>query len=238
MWRVALLAIWSVISVIAVEFVVSTIMLLFLGENMNQPLWSAVYSGLVYTLALILILWVPPKLIKKWRRPTKRELGVKGEVGWTDILLSPIAYVVATFLAAGLIAIFNNFAWFNAGEAQSTGFGLYMNAPERIIAFITLVIVAPIAEEVIFRGWLYGKIRDRLHGSLPEWAGILIATLIVSLAFGVAHLQWNVGVNVFALSVVLCALREVTGKIYAGIFTHMIKNGVAFYLLYIIGFGV
>ena len=52
------------------------------------------------------------------------------------------------------------------------------------------------------------------------------------------HFQWNVGVNVFALSVVLCALREITGTIYAGILTHMIKNGVAFYLLYLVGIGM
>ena len=41
--------------------------------------------------------------------------------------------------------------------------------------------------------------------------------------------------NVFALSVALCVLREITGTIYAGILTHMIKNGVAFYLLYVMG---
>ncbi len=232
---------WAIISIIAVEFVLGLVMTLILGDKLDTPMWSAVYSAVVYALALLLIIFVPPKLMKKWqigKKSTREDLGLSGEPTWTDIGLSPVAYVAATLLAAGLIAIFNNFAWFNAGEAQSTGFGLYMTAPERLVAFITLVVVAPIAEEIIFRGWLYDKIRTQLNGHMSEWAGILIATLLVSVAFGVVHLQWNVGVNVFALSVVLCLLREVTGTIYAGIFTHMIKNAVAFYLLYILGFGV
>ena len=66
---------------------------------------------------------------------------------------------------------------------------------------------------------------------------MVISIFLVSLLFGIVHLQWNVGVNVFAMSIVLCGLREITGTVYAGILTHMIKNGVAFYLLYILGIG-
>ena len=105
-----------------------------------------------------------------------------------------------------------------------------MSGGERVIAFLVLVVIAPIFEEIIFRGWLYGKLRAKMEAP--------IAIVIVSLLFGIMHFQWNVGVNVFALSVVLCALREITGTIYAGILTHMIKNGVAFYLLYLVGIGM
>ena len=94
---------------------------------------------------------------------------------------------------------------------------------------MALVIIAPIMEELLFRGWLYGKLRLKI----PKVAAIVTTSLL----FGLVHMQWNVGVNVFAMSVVLCALREVTGTIYAGILTHMIKNGVAFYLLFVLGIG-
>lgn len=239
---------WATASIIAVEFLMSLLMTAILGEQLATPMWSAVYSAVVYALALILIIFVPPRVMAKWKigkksgefspkKSTREDLGLRGEPTWMDIGLSPIAYIVSTLFAAGMVALFSNFSWFNAGEAQSTGFGLYMSAPERLVAFITLVVIAPVAEEIIFRGWLYDKIRTRLGGKMPEWAGVLVSTLVVSVMFGVVHLQWNVGVNVFALSVVLCLLREVTGTIYAGIFTHMIKNAVAFYLLYIMGFG-
>ena len=106
---------------------------------------------------------------------------------------------------------------------------------DRILAFLTLVVIAPIAEEIIFRGWLYGKLREKLNGRLSEMWGIILSAFITSLLVGLVHLQWNVGVNVFALSIVLCAMREITGTIYAGMLTHMLKNGLAFYLIYVIG---
>ena len=88
---------------------------------------------------------------------------------------------------------------------------------------------------MIFRGWLYGKLREKMSESMSEAASIVISSLLVSVLFGTIHMQWNVGLNVFALSLVMCGLREVTGTIYAGILLHMLKNGLAFYLLYVIG---
>ena len=132
------------------------------------------------------------------------------------------------------MTLFTIFPWFDAGQTQELGFSTYLSGGDRTIAFITLVVVAPIAEEIIFRGWLYGKLREKLNGVLPEYAGKIVSILLTSALFGLIHFQWNVGVNVFCLSVVLCVMREITGTIYAGILTHMIKNCVAFYLLYVI----
>ena len=262
---ITLMCAWVVVSVITVQFVVGYLMIHFLGiERFNKPMWTAVYSAISYTIALALVIIAPlllrrehvrkklhkstgddrekPKLKKSdlvkrklLRSEMRMELGLSGLPTWTDIGLSPIGFIVSLFLAAALVGLFSSFPWFNANEVQDVGFSLYMSSGDRIIAFLTLVVMAPIAEEIIFRGWLYGKIRERLTGRVPEAVGTIISILIVSVLFGLVHLQWNVGVNVFALSVVLCVLREITGTIYAGILTHMIKNGVAFFLLYVLG---
>jgi len=60
-----------------------------------------------------------------------------------------------------------------------------------------------------------------------------VAALVTSLVFAAVHGQWNVAIDTFALSLVLCALREVTGTIWAGILLHMFKNAIAFYVLFI-----
>ena len=73
---------------------------------------------------------------------------------------------------------------------------------------------------------MYGKLRSRLS-AIP-------AIIIVSALFGLMHGQWNVGVVVGIMSVFMCIARELTGTIYAGILIHMIKNGVAFYFLYVV----
>ena len=113
---------------------------------------------------------------------------------------------------------------FNLQETQDVGFrmeSLYSNA-DKMVAFAALVILAPIAEELIFRGYLYGK-----------GLSAIPAIILVSVLFGFMHGQWNVGIVVGVMSIFLCIARELTGTIYAGILMHMIRNGLAFYLLYI-----
>ena len=218
---------WVLASIVSSQLFIGYPMLWLLGsDNFELPIWSAIYSALSYILALVLIIFIPPKLSQKWA--TNREsLGLQNLPTWTDIGLSPIGFVVGNILALLFAALFSFFPWFDANEAQNIGFTTYLIGGDRIIAFIALVVIAPIAEETIFRGWLYGKLRAKQSAPL--------AILLTSLLFALVHFQWNVGVNVFALSIVLCGLREITGTIYAGILTHMLKNGIAFYLLYIIG---
>lgn len=254
--KIALMCLWVAISVIAVQYLIGYLMILILGvDRFTQPVFTAVFSAVSYVLAMFLIIWAPPKLMISWKTKKRstskkavskevtaqetslKDLGIIGWPTWTDVGLGPVGFIVSTLFAAGLVWLFTLFPWFNAEEVQDVGFNVYMDGGDRVIAFFTLVVVAPIAEEIIFRGWLYGKVRTTLHNKIPEQYNILLSILIVSVLFGVIHLQWNVGVNVFALSVVACALREITGTIYAGILTHMIKNGVAFYLLYVLGVG-
>ncbi len=222
--KILLMCLWVFASLVAAQLIIGFGMVLVLGrETFLQPVWTAIYSALSYIAAGALIIFVP----KRWTKLSRDGLGLKGLPTWTDIGLSPVGFIVSLALAAGLVAIFSIFPWFNAEEFQDVGFSVYLTGGERIIAFLTLVVIAPIAEEIIFRGWLYGKIREK-------W-GIIPSILVVSFLFALIHFQWNVGVNVFCLSIVLCGLREITGTIYAGILTHMIKNGVAFYLVYVLG---
>ena len=193
---------------------------------------QASYSCITYLLALVIMLGIPALLRKKFKnhplleKTSREELGLKGLPTWTDILLSPIGFIIQLVFSAALVMLFSKiFPWFNAAEAQEVGFSDLYSIGDKIIAFFIIAIIAPIAEEIIFRGYLYGKLRKRLN--LP------ISILLVSLLFAVLHGQWNVGVNVFAVSIVLCSLREITGTIYAGILVHIIKNAVAFYLLFI-----
>lgn len=227
--------IWVFSAVVVSQLVVGYLMLWILGkEGFSTTVATAIYSALSYVVALLLIILVPIKLLKKWKTD-RVELGLNETPTWTDIGLALVGFVVATFFAALLVNLFSMIPGFDADQVQNTGFSVYMSSWERIVAFFTLVVIAPIAEEIIFRGWLYGKLREKFTGRMSEKVGILVSILLVSALFGLVHFQWNVAVNVFALSVVLCGLREITGTIYASILTHMIKNGVAFYLVYVLG---
>ena len=197
-------------------------------EVLDSPITNTLFSIISYCLAIVLIIWLPPKILKKKISASSREsLGLSGLPTWTDIGLAPIGYIVSVSIAMGITAIFNLMPWFNANEAQDLGYSPYMVGVERGVAFVLLAIIAPIVEEIIFRGFLYGKLRIKI----PKW----LAILVTSLVFGLVHMQWNVGITVFAMSIVTCSLREITGTIYAGMLVHIINNAVAFFLVYVIG---
>lgn len=232
---VLVLLVWCFAGVVVGQLIVAWPMIKILGKDQfGQPVWSAVYSALVYVVSLLIIILIPIALFKKWH-VTRKDLGLNKLPTWTDIGLAPVGFLVATVLAWVFSSAFSMFPWFDAEATQDVGFNYYIIGLDRVIAFVTLVIVAPIAEEIIFRGWLYGLIRKKTSVKMADIWSVVLSSILVSLLFGLVHFQWNVGVNVFAMSLVLCALREITGTIYAGILMHMIKNGVAFWLLYVMG---
>ena len=224
--------------------------------GLQGPYLSLLHSSLSLILALILIV-LTPKWIKALRAPTphkrkkerlylriKRrvtnltnEVGLKGLNTWTDVGLAPVGYIVYLLVSFALTSLFSIFPWFNTGEAQNVGINIFVSRPEMIADFFRLVVIGPIIEEIIFRGFLYGKLRERLAKETSNKVSIAVSIFLVSLLFAIIHGQWNVGVDVFALSVILCALREITGTIHAGILLHMLKNGIAFYLIYVRGIG-
>lgn len=232
--KILALPAWAFVSVIAVQYAVVYGLYFLLGrEALETPVWMTVMNALIYSLSLLVIIFVPIKVFGKWRT-SREELGLSGLPTWTDIGLAPVGFIVYFILAAILVAIFSIFPFFDASEAQDVGYQFLNTGLDRAVAFLALVVIAPIAEEIIFRGWLYGKLRSKLPG---EKLSLIVSILITSVLFAIMHGQWNVGVNVFAMSIVLCLLREMNGTIYSGILLHILKNGVAFVLLYILNIG-
>jgi len=94
-----------------------------------------------------------------------------------------------------------------------------------VLAFIGLVVLPPIAEEMLFRGFLYRGLAKRL----PK----ILSALITSGLFALLHFQWNVSLDVFVLSLVLIALYEKTKNLWVCVGLHAIKNGIAFLALFV-----
>ncbi|NLA81045.1 MAG: CPBP family intramembrane metalloprotease, partial [Chloroflexi bacterium] len=201
---------------------------LFGSSWLASTLGVTLYAAIYYLLSLFLLLFFSRRF-KIWR-PTRSQLGLKGLPTWTDIGLAPVGLAAYFILATFMLLLFSQIPGFNTIEPQGQIFQNLLSTLDRALGFFAIAIAAPIAEELIFRGWLYGKLRATITSkfSLP------ISMLLVSILFGVFHGQWNVGVGVFALSLILCYLREITGTIYAGILVHAMKNALAFYLLYIV----
>jgi len=233
-WELALNIIWVFMMLVWVAAVlVATQLLLRLvlidlmhldQASMSTNALQTLYSALVYVVSLVITIFVPWKLAKS--KTTRDELGLRGLPTWTDILLAPVGFIVFMIVAVILVAILQSiFPGINWNESQDVGFSNLISSSDFVLAFISLVVVAPVAEELIFRGWLYDKLRAKIP-AIP-------AMLVVSILFGIVHGQWNVGVTVFVMSIAMCTLREITGTIWGGILIHILKNGIAFYFLYV-----
>lgn len=86
----------------------------------------------------------------------------------------------------------------------------------RAAIFFMAVIVAPVAEEIIFRGYFYGVIR-RFGGRLP-------ALLTSSLLFAAIHVHLPSMLGLGILAIILCLLYERTGSLWAPITMHACFN--------------
>ena len=161
--------------------------------------------------------------------PTRQTLGLTGWPRWRDLALAPAGLIVSLIVSGVVISLCLNLPGFDASAEQNLGFDQYLIQWDLLAAFVALVIVPPICEEIAYRGWLYGKLRSR-------W-GFVASSLLVSLTFAILHAPLNAAIVAFVLSFVACGLREITGSIYASILMHMLKNGIAFWLLYIVHLG-
>jgi len=165
----------------------------------------------------------------KLRDLSFRDIGLGRWPTWRDLKVGLVGFgvfyailIVSTIILAYLIPSFD------VDQAQDVGFNSLNTSLDRLIAFVALVLIPPVGEEILMRGYLYTGLRSRL--------GFVWAMLITSVLFGLAHLEfgreapvvWVAAVHTFILSVVLVYVRERTGALYAAILLHVLNNGVAF----------
>ena len=241
-WVVGICA-WVWAAFVGAQTVVARLAVWIFGvDTIRQPLGIGIVTLVAYLTAIGLIIMGPIWAKHIWRalsnkKPvkevvtTREEMGLTGIPTWTDIGLGLAGMVVYLLLASVVIGLMGNLPGFDAHEVQEIGFSRHMIGGNLVIALITLAVVAPITEEVLFRGWMYGKMRSRM----PSKWGMVVSMVVVSAVFGVLHGQWNVAVNVFVMSIVMCAIREMTGTIWGAIILHIIKNAVAAYAVFMLG---
>ena len=89
---------------------------------------------------------------------------------------------------------------------------------EILLAFVSFTLVAPILEEIIFRGYLFAKLR-RHHGF---WISFLISgTLFTFIHFGYAPMAL---ISVFIAAYFMSRAFEKTRNLWTPIIIHFLHN--------------
>ncbi|MBU3199891.1 CPBP family intramembrane metalloprotease [Clostridium estertheticum] len=98
----------------------------------------------------------------------------------------------------------------------SQAFGEMSISP--IIMILTIAVIAPIYEEVIFRGILLKGMANKMDPNL--------ALIISALIFALVHMNIPQGINAFLLGLIIGAIYLRSNSIYLCIFAHFINNSV------------
>lgn len=85
---------------------------------------------------------------------------------------------------------------------------------------LTTVVLAPILEEILFRGQILGSIRNKY--------GAVTALLISSLIFGAIHIIPQQVVNAFFIGLILGYIYIKTGSLLSVIIMHAVNNALAY----------
>lgn len=100
-----------------------------------------------------------------------------------------------------------------------TGFGSFL------AVFVVGAILAPVVEEVVFRGFLFGGLRTHME---PRYAILLSAAL-----FGALHFQPLAFPVLLLLGALLAALYQRTGSLWMPILMHFCINAIGLIAQYI-----
>ena len=136
--------------------------------------------------------------------------------------LVALGVLIAAHLVAGIVLVLTNqthhvqagFEHFSvkAATPANTDIALALTAA-------TLVVLAPIVEEMLFRGLFFGALARPL--------GTWIAALVSALVFGAVHNDWVLFPMLAALGLINAIAYAATGNLAVPIVLHAVNNGFA-----------
>jgi uncharacterized protein len=160
-----------------------------------------------------------------------------GVITWRDMGLPPDALPtvgrVALLATVGLflvaIVVEQALQLLGIHQTQLDGFQWLAAVPPWLFALVVIAaaVVAPIAEEIYFRGYVFRAYYEQ-KGPLPAY--VFSAAL-----FALVHLNLPAFVPIFAIGLFLAYIYRRTNSILPGMVAHAVNNALAFSLLYLSG---
>ncbi|MFY8215687.1 MAG: CPBP family intramembrane glutamic endopeptidase [Chthoniobacterales bacterium] len=173
---------------------------------------TVMYSVLVLLVYSFLVL----------RRQDVRVLFGLGQLGWRTTFRPALIGIVSIYPTVLLLTWLSRVVLGKPdGNDATIDFLLGEPGPAALaLAGSVVIVVAPIAEEFIFRGLLYG-VAKKFGGRIP-------ALVTTSLLFAAIHLNPVAMVPLFVLSVAFTLAYERTGSLWTPVVMHVIFNGAQF----------
>lgn len=192
------------------------------GDTADSPITAAALVismtfNLVVTAALLVYLG-------RIRGLNPAQLFGLQSIDWPRLLKVVLIFSVLCIICVGVVAWLVN-SWLQSiwpeMQAQdmveafqaSTSWGL------KGLVILAAVVVAPLAEEILFRGFVYGV--------LKRYTDAPFAAVASSLMFAIIHMHLGSVLPLTVLACLFCIAYEITGCLLASMLLHMIFNGTS-----------
>lgn len=210
--------IWTIIWVFGVYLFLSLIFQIasivwdvFAG---NEALDIAVtwHSELLSLAAMLITL-----LLARWQRI---RFFSRVRISWKGFLFAAFVMLVAIGISSVIDYLGQNFSSYTNTQNEMLLEDAYLNA-SWLLSFLSIVIIAPFVEEIIFRGFLMQQLfRSRL------WLGWIVSSLL----FCAAHVptDWVSFLLYLIPGIALGGILYKTKRLELTIFAHFLNNFIAF----------
>jgi uncharacterized protein len=173
---------------------------------------SLVISGVL----MIFILWL---YLRRNNRTDAIRLNQWSNLSWINTIAISVALVGAGLLFNYLYGTYV----FPDVEMQDQVRKLFAAIPKTPVNWVilnaTVAVVAPLLEELLFRGLLQNSLANRM----PIWTAILLSAAI----FAAVHMQLHAFPALMALGAVFGYIYHITGSLRVTILLHMLNNAAA-----------
>lgn len=190
-------------------------------------IWGLVASSLIS----IWLFWLYTKRPDRWEK--------LGMTRWSKLSVKRTIMLSALLIFIGLGFNYAYTAYVIPDiKIQNEVHQLFAAVPKtifnQILLFVTVAILAPVTEELLFRGLLQTSLngatfyipKTQLSWTSGPWASVIIASAI----FAAIHMDFYAFPALFVLGCSFAILYQMTGSMRINILLHVINNGAAMLL--------
>ena len=188
--------------------------------DVSPSVWTLVGGIEVYGWVTLMV-WL---LVVRRRNVTLFQIGLRRVSAGAIALMVPLT--LAVFFVTGLVSELTRLLFEDVptAEDQLGVASTRLSSLDLVCLLIATAVLAPVVEEIVFRGLLYPLVRQR--------RGRVVAVVVSALVFAVIHgfvLLWP---GLFLFGVVLAVVFETSGSLYPAIVLHALNNALAVGLVY------
>ena len=166
-----------------------------------------------------------------WRTNMVELFGLRYRQWWLPPVLAVlITFLMFTFNALLAMGGYNEWiAGLMGGEDGTQEAVKMMKEADDPLTMTLMVLMAcigaPVSEEIVFRGYVYGAVK--------KMGGIVFSILFSALFFAVVHMNLPSLLPLFVLGLALAGVYELTGTLWAPIAVHCCFNSVSTFFIHL-----